>query len=149
MYYKTKILSEEVRNTASKIAEADMNFSDFAKTSYGFEKAYASMKKRPDVFFRYLKYLESSSLCNLYKNSELSYQIMMGILLTLKHNASDEESVKVVISYLQDITKTKNFGLIKKFFKKSDKEDLALFFKSLRDTYSHLLSTVDLEKLYF
>jgi hypothetical protein len=149
MYYKTKILSEEVRSTASKIAEADMNFGDFAKTSYGFEKAYASMKKRPDVFFRYLKYLGSTSLCNFYKNSELSYQTLMGILLTLKQNSNDEESVKVVLSYLQDITKTKNFSLIKKFFKKSDKEDLALFFKTLRDTYNHLFSTVELEKLYF
>ena len=149
MYYKTKILSEDVRNTASKIAEGEMNFGDFAKTSYGFEKAFNSMKKRHDVFFNYLKYIQSKSIQAFYKNSELSYQVLIGILTCLRESLKDEDSAKVIISFLLDIPKTKNFALIKKFFKKSDKEELFGFFKLLKENYGLLLEDIDLDKFYF
>jgi hypothetical protein len=153
-YYKTKILSEEIRDTATKIAEAQMNFDEFPKTSYGFEKAYNSMKKRPDVFYNYLKFLTAKGLFNIYKNSELSYNLLIGIFITLKQfSLVNSESAIVGIEFLINIPKNKNFSLIKKFLKKSDKEDLKSFIESLKTDYQSefegLTKDLDLEKLYF
>jgi len=53
-YYKTKILAEEKINQASKIAEEDLNFDDFGRTSYGFEKAYSSLKKSATLLYKFL-----------------------------------------------------------------------------------------------
>jgi hypothetical protein len=150
-YFKTKILSEEIRENASKIAEADLNFDDFAKTSYGFEKAYNSMKKRQDVFFKYLNHLSAKTFVAFYQNNELSYQTLIGVLSTLKaHCLESKDSASLGLEFLLCIPKTKNFVLIKKFFKKSDKEDLKLFLVELKNKFGELIpSEVDLEKLYF
>jgi len=148
-YFKTKILSEEIRETATKIAEAEMSFGDFPKTSYGFEKAYASMKKRTDMFFNYLKFITGKTLSSFYQSSEMSYQTLIGILQTLKeHCNASQETAKVGVDILLNLTKTKNFNLIRKFLKKSDKEDLRKLFNELKENYGEYLGDLDLEKLY-
>ena len=53
-YYKTKILAEEKIVGATKIAEENINFDDFGRSSYGFEKAYSSLKKTSENLFKYL-----------------------------------------------------------------------------------------------
>ena len=45
-FYKTSLLSKQQRDNATLIAEKDMDFSDFGKSAYGFEKAYNSFKDR-------------------------------------------------------------------------------------------------------
>ena len=39
---------------ATKIAEEEMSMDDFPKTANGFEKAFASLKKNPEAFYKYL-----------------------------------------------------------------------------------------------
>ena len=49
-----------------------MDFSDFGKSAYGFEKAYNSFKDRDEKFLEYMKYFDGNNLAMVYKNSELS-----------------------------------------------------------------------------
>jgi hypothetical protein len=85
-YFKTKILNEEVRENATKIAETEIDFNDFPKSAYGFEKAHNSLKNRSDVFYKFLEYFGSENIENIYKNSEISYTILSGVINCLKEN---------------------------------------------------------------
>lgn len=149
--FKTNILSEEIRENATKIAETYMSFDDFPKSAYGFEKAFNSMKKRPEVFLDYLKHFSAKTLEVSYKASELSYQTLAGILQSLKQYALvNQENSTLTKDYLLSISKTKNFNLVKKFLKKSDKEDLKTLLGEIKKTHGDLSSEMDiLEKLYF
>jgi len=139
-YFKTKILPEEIRENATKIAETAINFEDFPKTAFGFEKAFNSMKNRPDLFFNYLKYIDPNILATIYQSSELSYIILIGIIQTLtKYTLESEENVALTVKYFINITKTKNFSLLKKFLKKSDKEHLKTIFNSIQEKHEDLL----------
>ena len=55
-FYKTSLLSKQQRDNATLIAEKDMDFSDFGRSAYGFEKAYNSFKDRNDKFMDYYLY---------------------------------------------------------------------------------------------
>jgi DNA repair exonuclease SbcCD ATPase subunit len=83
-FYKTKILSEEVRENATKIAETDINFSDFPVSAFGFEKAFNSLKNRNEVFFNYLMHLGGKTMESIYKSTEIAYSILSGIIGCLK-----------------------------------------------------------------
>jgi hypothetical protein len=151
-YFKTKILSEEIRENATKIAETDMNFDDFPKTSYGVEKAFNSMKNRPDLFFNYLKSIDPNTLPSIYQSSEMSYHILIGIIQSLtKFTFDSEDNIKLTVKYFFNITKTKNFALLKKFLKRSDKDHLKNVFSQIKEKYMDVLNSfdVDLEKSYF
>ena len=120
---KTVILSKETREKATELAEEGLNFNDFPKTCSGFESAFNSLKKRQDVLYNYLKFFEGKNLPNIYKTSEMSYQVLIGILGALKaYGIQNETEASITIDYLQNIGKTKNFSLIKRFLKKKDKE---------------------------
>ena len=77
-FYKTSLLSKQQRDNATLIAEKDMDFSDFGKSAYGFEKAYNSFKDRDDKFLAYMKYFEGKNLSIVYKNSELPVPVIKG-----------------------------------------------------------------------
>jgi len=122
-YFKTKIFSEDKRESATKIAEEDFKFDDIAKTAYGFEKAFNSFKKRLDVYFSYLKYIGFKNLPTMFKTNEMPYAILSGIIQTLKTFGIDsEENMNLSANFLNAISQTKNFNLLKKFLKKSDKQ---------------------------
>lgn len=124
-YFKTKILSEELRENATKIAEEDFKFDDFPKSAYGFEKAFNSFKKRLDVYFSYLKYVGFKAIPDLYKSNEVTYNLLAGVIQTIKNHGIDtEENISFSVGLLEAISKTKNFHLLKKFLKKSDKEGI-------------------------
>ncbi len=67
----------------------------------------------------------------------------------------NQETASLVVDYLISISKTKNFALVKKFLKKTDKEgkifiykDLKILFADLKKQYNELVFSLDLEKLY-
>ena len=122
-FYKTSLLSKQQRDNATLIAEKDMDFSDFGKSAYGFEKAYNSFKDRNDKFLDYMKYFEGKNLAIVYKNSELPVPVIKGVINVfrgLKKMEKDEKEMFLI--YMDGITKTKSFGLVKNFIKKVDKE---------------------------
>ena len=122
-FYKTSLLSKQQRDNATLIAEKDMDFSDFGKSAYGFEKAYNSFKDRNDKFLSYMKYFEGKNLAIVYKNSELPVPVIKGVINVfrgLKKMEKDEKEMFLI--YMDGITKTKSFGLVKNFIKKVDKE---------------------------
>ena len=122
-FYKTSLLSKQQRDNATLIAEKDMDFSDFGKSAYGFEKAYNSFKDRNDKFLAYMKYFEGKNLAIVYKNSELPVPVIKGVINCfrgLKKMEKDEKEMFLI--YMDGITKTKSFGLVKNFIKKVDKE---------------------------
>ena len=122
-FYKTSLLSKQQRDNATLIAEKDMDFSDFGKSAYGFEKAYNSFKDRNDKFLAYMKYFEGKNLAIVYKNSELPVPVIKGVINVfrgLKKMEKDEKEMFLI--YMDGITKTKSFGLVKNFIKKVDKE---------------------------
>jgi hypothetical protein len=122
-YFKTKILSEDIRENATKIAEEDFKFDDIAKTAYGFEKAFNSFKKRFDVYFSYLKYIGYKNIPIMFKTNEMPIAILSGIIQTLKtYGIDNEENMKLSSNLLNAISQTKNFNLLKKFLKKNDKQ---------------------------
>jgi hypothetical protein len=88
-YYKTKILSEEVRENATKIAETEINFNDFPISAIGFEKAYTTMKNRTSSFFSFLKHFGAKNLENSYSRNELSYQLLSGIINVIKEHSTE------------------------------------------------------------
>lgn len=88
-YYKTKILSEEVRENATKIAETEINFNDFPISAIGFEKAFTTMKNRTQNFFNFLKYFGAKNIENAYSRNELSYQLLSGIINVLKEYSTE------------------------------------------------------------
>lgn len=121
-FFKTKIFSEELRESATKIAEEDFKFDDFPKTAYGFEKAFNSLKKRTDVFYKYLKYVGYNIIPDLYKANEISYNLLSGLIQAFKiYGLSSKDDIHFSTSYLEKVSKTKNFHLLKKFLKKSDR----------------------------
>lgn len=128
-YFKTKILSENVRESATKIAEEDFKFDDIAKTAYGFEKAFNSFKKRLDVYYSYLKYVGYKSIPIIFKTNEMPYAVLSGIIQTFKlYGLENESEMEIVGNYFYAISQTKNFNLLKKFLKKSDKQGEIIFF---------------------
>lgn len=82
---QTKIDLERLAN-ATKIAESDLKFSDFAISSFGFENAYNSMKKNPQHFFEFLKYFNSKNFESIFKKYELSSTLLTAIITTLIEN---------------------------------------------------------------
>lgn len=134
-YYKTNILSKDLRETATKIAEANINFDDFPKSAFGFEKAFNSFKGKPDVFFNFLKFFTGKTMSNSYQVSEIPYQILAGVILCLRSNLN-EDNAELVVDYLRNIPKTKNFQLVKKFLKKSDKENIREICSKLKDKFN-------------
>jgi hypothetical protein len=122
-YFKTKILSEDIRENATKIAEEDFKFEDIAKTAYGFEKSFNSFKKRYDVYFSYLKFVGYINIPIMFKTNEMPYAVLSGIIQTLKaYGIDNEENMTISSNLLNAISQTKNFNLLKKFLKKSDKQ---------------------------
>ena len=122
-FYKTSLLSKQQRDNATLIAEKDMDFSDFGKSAYGFEKAYNSFKDRDDKFLEYMKYFDGNNLSVVYKNSELPVPVIKGIIKCFKGIKDFNKELKdMFLLYMDGITKTKSFGLVKNFIKKVDKE---------------------------
>ena len=122
-FYKTSLLSKQQRDNATLIAEKDMDFSDFGKSAYGFEKAYNSFKDRDDKFLEYMKYFDGNNLAVVYKNSELPVPVIKGIIKCFRGLKDfNKEHKNIFLLYMDGITKTKSFGLVKNFIKKADKE---------------------------
>ena len=57
----------------------------------------------------------------------MNNELMVGIIKCLKYNCNNSTSARMCVNYLVSISKTKNFVLVKKFFKKSDKEEIKNF----------------------
>ena len=122
-FYKTSLLSKQQRDNATMIAEKDMDFSDFGRSAYGFEKAYNSFKDRNDKFMDYMKYFDENNLAVVYKNSELPVPVIKGIINCFRElKKMEKEHKDMFLIYMDGITKTKSFGLVKNFIKKKDKE---------------------------
>lgn len=122
-FFKTSLLSKEQREKATKIAEEDIHFSDFSKSAYGFEKAFNSFKDREEKFFEFLIYFEGKNILESYKNTEIPVPVLNGIIKCFKNRSSDILSyTNLFVDYFQGICKSKSFGLVKNFIKKSDKE---------------------------
>ena len=122
-FYKTSLLSKQQRDNATMIAEKDMDFSDFGRSAYGFEKAYNSFKDRNDKFMDYMKYFDANNLAVVYKNSELPVPVIKGIINCFRElKKMEKEHKDMFLIYMDGITKTKSFGLVKNFIKKKDKE---------------------------
>ena len=122
-FYKTSMLSKQQRDNATNIAEKYLNFDDFGKTAYGFEKAYNSFKERDEKFLEYMKYFDGKNLAKVYKTSELPVPVIKGIIKCFKNKkdlSGDEK--EMFLDYMDGITKTKSFGLVKNFIKKDDKQ---------------------------
>ena len=122
-FFKTSLLSKEQREKATKIAEEDIKFSDFSKSAYGFEKAFNSFKDRDEKFFEFINYFEGKTLGESYKNTEIPVPILNGIIKCFKNRSDNILKYKdLFIEYFDNISKSKSFGLVKNFIKKSDKE---------------------------
>ena len=122
-FYKTSLLSKQQRDNATLIAEKDMDFSDFGKSAYGFEKAYNSFKDREDKFLEYMKYFDGNNLGVVYKNSEMPVPVIKGIINCFKGLKDfNKENKEMFLLYMDGISKSKSFGLVKNFIKKADKE---------------------------
>ena len=122
-FYKTSLLSKQQRDNATLIAEKYMDFSDFGKSAYGFEKAYNSFKDRNDKFLEYMKYFDGNNLSIVYKNSELPVPVIKGVINCFRGlKKMEKEQKDMFLVYMDGITKTKSFGLVKNFIKKKDKE---------------------------
>ena len=122
-FYKTSLLSKQQRDNATLIAEKDMDFSDFGKSAYGFEKAYNSFKDREDKFLEYMKYFDGNNLGVVYKNSEMPVPVIKGIIKCFKGLKDfNKENKDMFLLYMDGISKSKSFGLVKNFIKKADKE---------------------------
>ena len=122
-FYKTSLLSKQQRDNATLIAEKDMDFSDFGRSAYGFEKAYNSFKDRNDKFMDYMKYFDGNNLAIVYKNSELPVLVIKGVINCFRDlKKMEKEHKDMFLIYMDGITKTKSFGLVKNFIKKKDKE---------------------------
>ena len=122
-FYKTSLLSKQQRDNATLIAEKDMDFSDFGRSAYGFEKAYNSFKDRNDKFIHYMKYFDGNNFAIVYKNSELPVPVIKGVINCFRDlKKMEKEHKDMFLIYMDGITKTKSFGLVKNFIKKKDKE---------------------------
>ena len=53
-FYKTPTIAEEKMEKATKIAEKEMSMEEFPKTANGFEKAFSSLKKNNEAFYKFL-----------------------------------------------------------------------------------------------
>jgi len=74
---------------------------------------------------------------------------MIGIIKCLKANCNDLVSASLSVKYLISISKTKNFALVKKFFKKVDKEEIKVYLKDL-EQYTEIINQVtEAQKIYY
>ena len=122
-FYKTSLLSKQQRDNATLIAEKDMDFSDFGKSAYGFEKAYNSFKDRDEKLLDYMKYFDGNNLADVYKNSEMPVPVIKGIIKCFKSlKDMNKDNKDMFLLYMDGISKSKSFGLVKNFIKKADKD---------------------------
>lgn len=151
-FFKTTILSKDQRDKATKIAEEDIKFSDYANSAYGFERAFSSFKTRLDIFYEFLKYFGGKKITEIYANSEIPIAVLNGIIqsLQLKFNEIDkEDNCELYFDYLNSITKSKSFGLVKNFIKKKDKAELEKMINKIAELNNNKKEDCDnLLKLY-
>ena len=107
-----------------KIAELEMNFTDFGKSAYGFEKAFNSFKDQEEKFFNFLIYFEGKTIADCYKNSEIPLNCLKGIINVFKNKNVVDENFNLYFDYFWALTKTKSFGLVKNFIKRDEKEGI-------------------------
>ena len=136
-FYKTTLLSKEQRDKATKIAEQDIKFDDFANSAYGFERAFNSFKTRDDLFFEFLKFFQGKTIQKVYANSEIPFPVLNGVIqIFIKKEeliSTDEEIKNLVLEYLESIKTTKGFGLVKNFIKKADKVSLKRILENIKE----------------
>ena len=100
-----------------------MDFSDFGKSAYGFEKAYNSFKDRDEKLLDYMKYFDGNNLADVYKNSEMPVPVIKGIIKCFKSlKDMNKDNKDMFLLYMDGISKSKSFGLVKNFIKKADKD---------------------------
>ena len=74
-------------------------------------------------FLEYMKYFDGNNLAVVYKNSELPVPVIKGIIKCFRGLKDfSKENKDMFLLYMDGITKTKSFGLVKNFIKKADKE---------------------------
>ena len=144
-FYKTSLLSKEQRENATKIAEEDMNFTDFSKSSYGFEKAYNSFKDQEEKFFNFLIYFDGKTLAECYKNSEIPLNCLKAIINAFKDKDISNKYKDMYFDYFNSLTKTKAFGLVKNFIKKNEREIIKENLKKISETDEN--KKTEIEKL--
>ena len=70
-----------------------------------------------------MKYFDGNNLAVVYKNSELPVPVIKGIIKCFRGLKDfNKEHKDMFLLYMDGITKTKSFGLVKNFIKKADKE---------------------------
>ena len=74
-------------------------------------------------------------MAEIYQNSEIPINVLNGIISTLKLKFNDinNNNVDVYFDYLISITKSKSFGLVKNFIKKSDKSEIEKMFNKIAE----------------
>ena len=70
-----------------------------------------------------MKYFDGKNLAIVYKNSELPVPVIKGVINCFRGlKKMEKEHKDMFLLYMDGITKTKSFGLVKNFIKKKDKE---------------------------
>lgn len=112
---RTKMLDKETVEKAANLASdqaTQQALKNIPKTAAGLEKDFNQLKRDSALLHQYLKQIPFNTLQKLYKTSEVSTEVLTGILGVLsQHGVSDATNCKHTCQFLSILAKAENFDM--------------------------------------
>merc|ERR1711988_1964232 len=82
------------------------------KTAAGLEKDFNQLKRDSSLVYQYVKKIPLNTIVSLYKKTEVSTEVLGGLLNTLStHGLADVDSCKHTCQFLSNLSKADNFDM--------------------------------------
>lgn len=100
------------------------------QNSAGFERDFNVVKRDMNHLHKYIKNIPLSNLEKLFKNSEVSTEVLSAILQSLAEVGVEKDS-KHTADFLISLSKSSNFDMTLMFLEDKEKKDILVVLKGL------------------
>lgn len=145
-----KLAQETVEAAAEKAAqEASLRaMQSVPKTAAGFQKDFHQLKKKSEHVYSYLTNIPPATLEQLFKHSEVEFEIFSGALSALaQHGTGDADSSKKTAEFLLAWSKASGFDMTLMFIDENEKKNLKAIHTALQG-HSHGALATKLKSVY-
>lgn len=112
---QTKMLDKETVDKAATLATdqaTQLALKNIPKTAAGLEKDFNQLKRDSQLVHKYLKQIPLKTVQQLYKTTEVSTEVLAGMLAALAgHGLADKESCTHTCLFLISMSKADNFEM--------------------------------------
>merc|ERR1712227_401778 len=112
---QTKMLNKETVDKAATLATdqaTQLALKNIPKTAAGLEKDFNQLKRDSQLVYKYLKQIPVKTVAQLYKTTEVSTEVLAGLLAALaSHGLGDKASCQHTCQFLISLAKADNFEM--------------------------------------